>query len=353
MYLLLGAIPFMALCLTMDGENSRHPLPAIVLLAMASVLAVLSVAAASRIGIVALSIFMGAVLGQWSMNKLAEVPRTGEWLRSCGASRVIRTMIPAVDLLRPSTHTDIDWVMDYAGTIGPSMPREWLLSGDESEISVPRLKLAAYIRGLPMRFDYAEYFNWSPEFVRQRIDQAATGRAMLIVATETERWPGTEFLRGNAPLVLSALDRFRYLGSHGGVSLYCSKTASDIPEPPAPAAITVTPHDGQDLQILKHQLNGCTLTVNVQSARPVSCSLKLFAHAFDLRGHMKIWDQALAPRACEWQGTGPRTLSFSLPSGCRKDLDRLEIGFFDENDRARRWPPLRLASGQTSIRVFP
>ena len=331
--LLLGAFPFLVVVMRGPSTNSRHPLPSLVLLAIAGILSVYWIVDGPPRSRFALACWVAAVIAQWGITKVAEIPAGNEWLRASSIGRRLEEYLPALRLLRPKPNTDVEWLTDFAASMGPAVPRDWYLSGDDL-VSVPRLALAAYAKRIPIRFEHAQYFNWSEARIRQRIGEIARRKAILVVANQTAY--GGAFLNVHAPLVRTALGRFRALASHGGVSVYASE--------PAPPGFP---------DMSGYALEGCTLKVDVRSTGTLACSIKLMLHAFDAKGKMSAWDQTLTPPACEWEVGETRPMSFRLPENCRKDLDHLEIGFFDEVDREHGWPPIRLANGRTVERVMP
>jgi hypothetical protein len=110
--LLLGAIPFLVGAMRGPSTNSRHPLPALVLLAIAGILSVYwSVDGAQRSRF-ALACWVAAVIAQWGITKMAEIPAGNEWLRASRMGPRLEEYVPALRLLRPKPNTDVESAWD-------------------------------------------------------------------------------------------------------------------------------------------------------------------------------------------------------------------------------------------------
>ncbi len=354
-WLVISALPFLLTSLTSSNVTVRIPMPSLVLLTIAGVLVVYWIADTAPGGRVALACFSVAVIVQWSLSSLAQIPRTGEWLRGMRAAPILQVLIPPLAWLRGTPEPDVDWVMNFAPTLGPSAPGTWYFSGDQSRISVPRLALAAYLRGLPLQFSNAEYFDWPEDEIRRRLDEIAREPSLLLMAQKTSWTPADVSPYRNHAMAVAALNRFHPLASNGTATVYASQlgweqlgAASRFPENTA-----VGERRFGDIEVLAHRLDGCVLTLKLRRIHPVSCSIGLFVHAFDVTGGMSIWDQSLSPPPCDWQDGSTRFMSFALPDHCRADVDHIDAGFFDTADPAHGWPPLRSADGSTSMRLLP
>ncbi len=343
---LLGAVPFFIMALTSPWPNNRHPLPSFVLFALAFLLAMFWIAKTSRAGRTLRTLVIAGALGQWALAKVAEIPWIAERVQFTDTGAKLSWLQPALAELQPASTDAVQEVIDRAEALGPAAPSRWYLSGNDGYFNVPRLQLAARVRQLPITFEWADYFDWTEEQIKSRLDSIANGSAILMVAhAKAERG---SFLHSRGDFVQQRLGDFRSLGEGSMVSIYATRTAYEA----LAAALdpTFADYSGR-VQISGLKINGRTLLLRVKLLAPLPCKLKLLLHAFGADGQMTSWDQKLDPPLCKWQPGDVRLLKFELPESYLQQPYRLELGFFDEADREHGYPPLKLSGGGNTICV--
>jgi 4-amino-4-deoxy-L-arabinose transferase-like glycosyltransferase len=347
---LLGATPFFLIALTSPWPNNRHPLPSLVLFALTFLVIIFWVAKTSRFGGALMAFMIIGALGQWTLAKMAEIPWIAERVRFTNTGVRLAGLQPALSKLQPSSTDLVEDVMDRAEALGPAAPSRWYLSGNTGYVNVPRLQLAAKVRQLPITFQWADYFDWTDEQIKSRLDSIADGSAILLVAHTGAKRERGDFLAQRSPWVQQRLTDFRSLGEGNAVSIYATRTAY---EGLAAAVDPVFADYSGHVQITGLKINSRTLLLRVRLVAPLACKYKLLLHAFGADDQMKSWDQKLDPPLCKWQPGDVRLLKFELPEEYLQHPYRLELGFFDEADREHGYPPLKLSGGGNVICVPP
>ena len=345
---LMGAVPFFLMALTSPWPNNRHPLPSYVLFALAILVTVFWIAKTSRAGWALLALVMAGALVQWTLAKMAEIPSIAERVKFTDAGLKLSWLQPALSELQPASTDVVQDVLDRAEALGPAAPSRWYLSGNDGYFNVPRLQLAAKVRRVPITFQWADYFDWTEEQIRSRLDSIASGSAILMVAHTSSKGERGDFLAPRGAWVQQHLADFRSLSEGSKVSIYATRTAY---EALAPMADSVFADYSGHVQISRLKINGRTLLLRVKLLAPLPCKYKLLLHAFGADDQMQSWDQKLDPPLCKWQPGDVRLLKFELPEAYLQRPYRLELGFFDEADREHGWPPLKLSGGGNTICV--
>jgi 4-amino-4-deoxy-L-arabinose transferase-like glycosyltransferase len=345
---LLGAVPFFLIALTSPWPNNRHPLPSFVLFALAFLVTIFWIAKTSRAGGALLALAIVGALGQWTLAKMAEIPWIAERVQFTGAGAKLAWLQPALAELQPASTDAVQEVLDRAEALGPAAPSRWYLSGNNGYFNVPRLQLAAKVRRIPVVFQWADYFDWTDEQIKSRLDSIANGSAILMVAHTGGKRERGDFLVPRGSWVQEHLSDFQILGHGNVVSIYATRTAYQA------MAATLNPlfadYSGR-AQISGLRIDGRTLLLRVKLLAPLACKYKLLLHAFGADDHMQSWDRKLDPPLCKWQPGDVRLLKFELPEAYLRQPYRLELGFFDEADREHGYPPLKLSGGGNTICV--
>jgi 4-amino-4-deoxy-L-arabinose transferase-like glycosyltransferase len=344
---LLGAVPFFLIALTSPWPNNRHPLPSFVLFALAFLAIVFWIAKTSRAGWLLMTLVIVGALGQWTLAKMAEIPWIAEKVQFTNTGAKLAWLQPALAELQPASTDVVQEVLDRAEALRPAAPSRWYLSGNDGYFNVPRLQLAAKVRRLPVTFQWADYFDWTDEQIKSRLDSIANSSAILMVAHTSMH--GANFPQ-RAAWVQQRLSDFRSLGEGNVVSIYASRTAYEAMT--APLAPAFADYSGQ-VQITGLKIDGRTLLLRVKLLAPLAGKYKLLLHAFGADNQMRSWDQKLDPPLCKWQPGDVRLLKFELPEVYLQQPYRLELGFFDEADREHGYPPLKLSGGGNVICVPP
>jgi Dolichyl-phosphate-mannose-protein mannosyltransferase len=345
---LLGGIPFFLVALASRWPNSRHPLPSFVLFALAFLVTTFWITKTSRAGHVLTTLVIVGVLGQWTLAKIAEIPWIAERVQFTDIGSTLSQLQPALKELQPASTNAVQEVLDRAEAWGPAAPSRWYLSGNSGYFNVPRLQLAAKVRQVPIAFQWADYFDWTNEQIKSRLDSIVNGSAILMVVHTGDDRERGDFLASRGAGVRERLKDFRSLGEGSKVSIYATRTAYQA------LAAAVDPafadYSGR-VQISGLKINGRTLLLRVKLLAPLPCKYKLLLHAFGADEQVQSWDQNLDPPLCKWQPGEVRLLKFELPEAYLQRPYRLELGFFDEWDSAHGWPPLKLTGGGDVICV--
>jgi 4-amino-4-deoxy-L-arabinose transferase-like glycosyltransferase len=347
---LLGAVPFFLIALTSPWPNNRHPLPSFVLFALAILVTIFWIAKTSRFGGALMALMIIGALCQWTLAKMAEIPWIAERVQFTNTGAKLEWLQPALSELQPASTDTVEEVLDRAQALGPAAPSRWYLSGNTGYFNVPRLQLAAKVRQLPIAFQWADYFDWTDEQIKSRLDSIANGSAILLVARTSAKRERGDFLVARGSWAERRLTDFQSLGEGSMVSIYASRTAYEaITATLAPA---FADYSGR-VQITGLKIGGRALLLRVKLLAPLACKYKLLVHAFGADNQMQIWDRSLDPPFCKWQPGDVRLLKFELPEVYLQQPYRLELGFFDEADREHGWPPLKLSGGGNVICIPP
>jgi hypothetical protein len=293
-----------------------------------------------------MAVLVVGTLAQWTLTKIAEIPGFAERVRFTNTGAKLAWLQPALEKLQSSSTDVVQEVIDRAQALGPLVPSRWYLFGNDGYVNVPRLQLAAKVRQVPITFQWADYFSWTDERVKSRLDDIANGSAILLVV-HTKPEPGS-FLVARDYLVKPRLADFRSLGEGSVVSIYATPMAYEAL--PTPLEATFADYSGR-VQIAGLKIDGRTLMLRVKLLTPLPCKFKLLLHAFGADGQMTSWDRKLDPPLCKWQPGDVRLLKFELPEVYIQQPYRLEVGFFDEADSEHGYPPLKLSGGGNTICV--
>ena len=349
---LLASLPMLAISLPSSSATSRYWIPSFVLLALTLMLFVRWVAQAARVRTPLLIALAAGVIAQWGLIQASILPATSEALRNTKVGPALWRIAPGIYQLEPAgPFESLNLLMDRIEAMGPGVPRQWFLSGNNPYINVPRLQLAAKIRRLPVTFDWADYFTWSEQETLDRIRLMQNEPAMLLVTEPIYRDAIADYLVKRSALVKAHLGEFHLLDpTPFKMAIYASPKAYDLLKDPLPPA---NANFANALQVLGMGSTGRDLRFRIKLLQPLSCNVTLFVHDFPPGGPMRIWDQRPNPPFCKWQPGEAGLVTFTLPPEFARDRDRLELGFFDEADAAHNWPAFKLTGGGNALCLNP
>ncbi len=154
--LLAGALPLLVYLATGDWPNSRHPLPALVLLALALLLAAAKGRRWKRAIFVSVAVVVGA---QWLAVRAVDTTLVTWRPRTELGAKAVDYFVPAL-WRRPASDAAVDaaegWVARAALPV-------WYVSGNDSDFNAYRLGLAVRAARVPVRIEWGCSYNWPPQ----------------------------------------------------------------------------------------------------------------------------------------------------------------------------------------------
>jgi hypothetical protein len=245
--------------------------------------------------------------------------------------------------------------------------RHWYLGINNSHWNVPKLILLGKLRKIPIQADWLDYFYWSPQENQAAMNKAKGDPSAGLIVENAIRSQEQDqaFLNPRAALV----DRFVSDPSNGfhllltitdndPLRVFTKAAASQPkqvqeqkPKKEQEGERTLANFSGR-ADLLSAAIKDGSLSLAMRRATAMECSYKLMLHAYTAKEHkMVIWDRELRPPICEWPEGKPQTLVVPLPASDLPLMQSLDIGLFDEADRAHNWPPLRLSNGDAAFRM--
>ena len=346
--LLAGALPAFLITLTSPLPDNRRLLPSYILFALAFLLTIFWIARTSRVRGILWALLIAGVLGQWTVAQWAQIPWLAWPVQNSALGPKLVLLGPALMDLYPASMQYVNEVLNESTKLGAKVPPRWYVSGYDGYFNIPRLQLAAKIRGIPIDFDWAEYYTWTEEQVVSRIKEISTSSAILLVVHPPMDSDLAQHFARNAGIVRKNLGEFRSLGEGNLVSMFATNSAYEAMQ--APSDLIQADYSGR-IQLLQMKISGRTLSLRLKLLTPLPCRYKLMVHAFGVDGVLHAWDRDIDPPLCKWLPAETRLMTFELPEAYVQSPYRLESGFFDEADSAHHYPPLKVTGGGNSVCV--
>jgi hypothetical protein len=346
--LLAGALPAFLVTVTSPLPDNRRLLPSYILFVLALMLTAYWIARTSRARGIMLALLITGVSGQWAVAQWAQIPWTAWPVQNSALGPKLGLLGPALMDLYPASMQYVNEVLSESSKLGSKVPPRWYVSGYNGYFNLPRLQLAAKIRGVSIDFDWAEYYTWTEEQVVSRMKSIANSPAILVVVHPAMDSTLARHFARNAGIVQQHLDEFRSLGEGSFVSLYATNSAYQALQ--SPPDLIQADYSGR-IQLFQMKISGRNLSLLVKLLTPLPCRYKLMVHAFGVDGVLRAWDRDIDPPLCKWQPAETRLMTFELPQAYVQSPYRLEIGFFDEADSAHNYPPLKVTGGGNSVCV--
>ena len=162
--LLLGALPMLVFAAwSRVPPNTRHPLPSLILVAVAVLIAALNQVDRSRYRSILWPACLLVVGIQGAAAAASLVPPVARTIRDRPIGAWAVRLAPGLNEHRPVSLEAASIVLDRARevTSRPGSPTDWYVSGNSAYLNVPRLRMLAKLRGVPVNFLWGSYFAWS------------------------------------------------------------------------------------------------------------------------------------------------------------------------------------------------
>ncbi len=156
---LAGSVPALVYFLPGAWPNSRHPLPALVLLALALVLLLDRALAASRHAGALFRAALLVVAAQWLVVNLAATTLIAWRPATPALAHAVDWFAPSL-WRHPTSDAPVTAALSLVEAGAAPHPRVWYVSGQDARFNLPRLALVARLRNSSVRFDLGCYYLW-------------------------------------------------------------------------------------------------------------------------------------------------------------------------------------------------
>jgi hypothetical protein len=197
--LVLGALPGLALAVWSGVlPNTRDPLPAVMLVALAVLIVVLSQVDRSRLRRLLWPACVIVIGIQLAAAFATQLPIAATALRGRPLEPYVGALAPALNQVRPLSIDEATAVLDRAKGLlsSPDAPTDWYFSGASGVLNVSRLAMLAKLQGLPVTFHWGSYSAWSDADRAAKLAEMGT-RSCVVVLYEPVAPPGSELAAMN------------------------------------------------------------------------------------------------------------------------------------------------------------
>jgi hypothetical protein len=191
---LLGAMPMLALGVwSRVPPNTRHPLPSLVLVAVAVLAFALSQVERSRWRRALWPVCLVIIGVQFVASAATQIPPVARAVLHRASGSWIRTLAPGLADHQPISAEAAGRVLERARTLvaSPGGPTDWYVSGNTGYLNVSRLRLLARIQNVRANFLWGSYFTWT-EAERRAKEIEMRGTRCVVVLYEPVTAPGTD-----------------------------------------------------------------------------------------------------------------------------------------------------------------
>ena len=173
--------------------NTRHPLPSLVLVAVALLIFALSQVDRSRSRRVLWPICLGVIGIQFAVVTASQYPPVAGAIQQRGLTRRVARLAPGLEENRPVSVEAASRVLDRARAMlsRPGAPTEWYLSGATGFLNVSRLIMLAKLQNVRVSFLWGSYFTWS-DADRSAKRAEMRSKSCVVILYEPIVAPGTD-----------------------------------------------------------------------------------------------------------------------------------------------------------------
>lgn len=356
--LLSSALPMLLISLASAAPpNTRHPLPSTIMLVLITVALLVRY---QRKTFVAIGT---AVLVAQAALMLLEVQRAPLPLQQREGPLTATLEVLAPGLLKLQAIDDTLPEGAYASVAAKlgDTPAVVYLAGHDGALHVPKLNLLAMLDRNSVRFDYATYFSWTPEFCRDRIANLLANSApiLLLQNREADRDGASRYFYRHQALGQSLLN-------DGHPQGYATQTLADTATRKLELlmsnddlAVADVPRQavgvrfGNSLTIEAAGRGDGFIVVAIRAEARVDRNYKLMVHASIAGEPDRAFnlDQNINPPLRMWRAGNRRDIVVTLPPDLARRDAKVDLGFFDESDAEHGWPRLRAADATDLVSV--
>jgi hypothetical protein len=359
--LISAALPMLFLALISNAPaNTRHPLPAILLLVLAIGIILFEMRQVSGyFGLFSKLLIVAVVFQALGFGYL--INGATSFQQTSSILKCFNFFNPGFEI--PQRIDDHLAKKALAAVIEDNKTvKAVYLAGHNGSFHVPKLNLLAKLEKSPVRFDYGTYFSWDDDRVKKTLNDLLKNRSIILFYRDknfSKNGVSRYFYRHqlNSSGLLEDAKKKNYslelVEDTDDYQLLLYKPSSYVLQDMNFSQKYIGVDFVGGLRLVSVARSKAEIIIRILNKHKILVNYKLMIHAMgNVDSHLNLTlDKYIEPPFSDWAPGSVSDVILSLPSNLSGKGITLELGFFDEADKKNNWPRLSTLGGQDHVLI--